>query len=335
MILNPEPFASILNKEKNQGRGKIRIQRTRKVAANRGGRGRHMDAYYADGRGRYGTGESYDYFYQYEGEDVPILTSSDGLWTYAADEEKEGIVLLRYNGNAIHIVVPQTVDGKRVVSLDSTFDGFYELKSVVVPDGVRSIVGAFYGCEELEEVTLPDCVEDLEYALNSCYALKEVRIPAHARYFRNAFSGTGLEHIVFPPETEDISAAFCDSEALCSAVIPGSVTDMSEAFSDCESLTSVILEEGITEIGDYAFSDCTALKELTIPASVTTFGKDCIGIMEIREYTDSRKSAYKIKGYQVVPGFRIKGVAGSEAEKYARAAGISFVPVEKQNGLQE
>ncbi len=288
-----------------------------------------MNAYYADGRGRYGTGESYDYFYQCEGEDVPILTSSDGLWTYIADEEKGGIELLRYNGDVIHIVVPQMVDGKQVVSLDSTFDGFYELKSAVVPDGVISVIGAFYGCEELEQVTLPDSVEDLEYALNSCYALKDVKIPARARYFRNAFSGTGLEHIVFPPETEDISAAFCGSEVLRSVVIPGSVTDMSEAFSDCEALTSVTLEEGITEIGDYAFSDCTALKELKIPASVTTFGKDCVGIMEIREYMDSRKMAYKIKGYQVVPGFQIIGTAGSAAEEYAREHGISFVPTGK------
>ena len=28
-----------------------------------------MEAYYSDGRGRYGTGESYDWFYKYEDYD--------------------------------------------------------------------------------------------------------------------------------------------------------------------------------------------------------------------------------------------------------------------------
>ena len=41
---------------------------------------------------------------------------------------EDGIELLRYNGNEIHIIVPEMVDGKKVVALDSTFDGFYELK---------------------------------------------------------------------------------------------------------------------------------------------------------------------------------------------------------------
>lgn len=33
-----------------------------------------------------------------------------------------------------------------VVMLNSTFDGFVELKSVVIPEGVTNIQGAFYGC---------------------------------------------------------------------------------------------------------------------------------------------------------------------------------------------
>ena len=115
-----------------------------------------MQAYYDDGRGRYGTGESYDYFYKYDEEDVPIQTSDDGLWTYALPGDGEEVELLRYNGNAIHVEVPSMVDGRKVTALDSTFDGFYELKSAVVPEGVTSIEGAFYGCEGLDQVILPD-----------------------------------------------------------------------------------------------------------------------------------------------------------------------------------
>lgn len=156
-----------------------------------------MQAYYDDGRGRYGTGESYDYFYKYDEEDVPIQTSDDGLWTYALPGDGEEVELLRYNGNAIHVEVPSMVDGRKVAALDSTFDGFYELKSAVVPEGVTSIEGAFYGCEGLEQVILPDSLLYMPYGLNSCYSLQEVRIPPHVKDVSNAFMGTeiGRAHV--------------------------------------------------------------------------------------------------------------------------------------------
>ncbi len=104
---------------------------------------------------------------------------------------------------------------------------------------------------------------------------------------------------------------------------------MEEAFADCEALTHVALEDGIDEIGDYAFYHCTALRELTIPKSVTKFGTLAVGFMELREYTDSRKTAYRIRGNAVIPGFRIRGTAGSQAERYAQENAIPFIPVQE------
>lgn len=108
-------------------------------------------------------------------------------------------------------------------------------------------------------------------------------------------------------------------------VIPGSVEISYEAFADCENLTEVTLENGITSIDDYAFFHCTSLKGLTIPGSVHTFGELSVGYMEIREYTDSNKTGFRIKGNCIIPGFYIKGVKGSPAEEYARDNGISFI----------
>lgn len=283
-----------------------------------------MAAYYSDGRGRYGTGESYDWFWKYEEDDtVEITTSSDDLWTYAA--VPNGIELLRYNGDNTNIVIPEKVDGKNVVALDSTFDGFYELKSVIVPEGVTSIVGAFYGCEGLEQAALPEGIVDMEYAFNCCYSLKNIAIPSSARRFPWTFGGTGIESIAFPQGTEDISHAFLGSASLKSVFIPKSVTDSYEAFSDCESLTDVVIEDGVKKIDQWAFYHCPALLELTIPGSVTEFGDKSVGYMEIREYISPQKTAYRIKGKQIVPGFQIKGISGSAAEQYARENKIPFI----------
>lgn len=282
-----------------------------------------MEAYYNDGRGRYGTGDSYDWFWKYEDDDVEILNSLDSLWTYTSIEG--GIEILRYNGNDIHILVPTVIDEKKVLSLDSTFDGFYELKSVIIPEGVTSAVGAFYGCEGLESVILPKSLVDITYAFNCCYSLKNIEIPLSVRNFSWAFEGTKLESFVFPQGTEDISYVFLASEYLKYAFIPKSVVGSHEAFSDCETLSKCVIEDGVTSIGDMAFYHCLSLSELTIPASVTEFGTDSVGFMEVREYTNHEQSAYKIKGRQVIPGFKIKSTPGSAAEKYAKENGIEFI----------
>lgn len=282
-----------------------------------------MKAYYSDGRGRYGTGESYDWFYKYEDEEgIEFLTSPDGLWTYTLLDEE--IEILRYNGNEISIIVPDVIEGKKVVSLDSTFDGFYELKRAVIPEGITTITGAFFGCETLEQVVLPKTLVDMTYAFNCCYSLKEIEIPDGVKQFSSALVGTRLEHIVFPQGTEDISTVCSASEYLKSVFIPKSVKYSCEAFCDCETLSKVTIEDGVTSISDWAFYHCLSLLELTIPESVTQFGENSVGYMELREYTNPQKTGFKIKGRQTVPGFKIKGVSGSEAEKYAKKHNIEF-----------
>ena len=214
-----------------------------------------MEAYYNDGRGRYGTGESYDWFYKYDDiEEHEIHTSSDGLWTYdfqPPEDCPEGIEVLRYNGCQTNITIPQVIDGNNVVSLDSTFDGFYELESVVVPEGVIYITGAFYGCENLKSITLPQSLKSAEYAFNCCFSLEEVNIPPGVENFANAFSGTKIKSFTFPQGTKDISRSFEGSEFIKKVVIPGSVLFTDEAFADCENLSEVIIEEGVETIEDY------------------------------------------------------------------------------------
>lgn len=283
-----------------------------------------MAAYWNDEWGRYGTGESYHWFPKYE-NGVETSDSGDGLWTYT--DLNDGIEILRYNGNESDLVIPSELNGKRVVSLESTFDGFTELKSVVVPEGVISVGAAFYGCERLERVILPESAASLCYAFNCCFRLKHMDIPAAVKDISWAFESTGLMEIKLPYGAENIAHAFANCKNLEYACIPGTVRDLTEAFADCENLKTAVIEEGVACIGDYAFFDCSSLKELTIPESVTEFGTKAVGMMEVREYTSPDKSGFRIRGYQVVPGFQIKGKAGSEAEKYAAKKGIEFVRI--------
>lgn len=291
-----------------------------------------MKAYYSDGRGRYATGEDYEYFYKYDDEDgkPEIHTSSDGLWTYDFNPPGNcpgGIEILRYNGCETNIQIPGIIDGNNVVSLDSTFDGFYELESVIVPEGVTCITGAFYGCENLKKVTLPQSLKSIVYAFNCCFSLGNIDIPPNVTDFSNAFEGTKIQSFAFPQGTDTISNSFSASGYIKKVFIPKSVMYTDEAFCDCENLSEVIIEDGVSNIDDYTFYHCTSLKELYIPESVKTIGRLSVGYMEIREYTDARKTGFRIKGESIVPGFKIKGVKGSGAEWYAKEHKIPFILV--------
>ena len=68
-------------------------------------------------------------------------------------------------------------------------------------------------------------------------------------------------------------------------------------------MTSVTSPDSVTSIGDYSFSGCSGLKSVTIPKSVKA-----IGAVAIENSAD----------------ITIRGVPGSEAERYANENGIPF-----------
>ena len=103
--------------------------------------------------------------------------------------------------------------------------------------------------------------------------------------------------------------SFTGCSALESLIIPDSVSEIGEcAFVGCAKLSEIRLSENLTGIGDNAFNGCTSLTEIEIPASVTAIGENI--------FVDC-------------PEFEcIKGVSGSEAEKYAENNGYKFIAVE-------
>lgn len=211
--------------------------------------------------------------------------------------------------------------------LNATFDGFVELKSVVIPEGVTNIEGAFYGCEGLEKVSLPNSIVEMDWAFNCCYSLKEINFPTGVKDLSWAPQYVDIKCVEFPQGVENVSGVMPGTESVESVFIPKSINCMYEAFADCENLKKVVLEEGLHSIDEWAFFNCIKLRELTIPESVVKIEPKSVGIMELREYTDLEKTAYQIKGEQVVPGFVIKGVLGSVAEKYALENRIQFVSI--------
>lgn len=93
----------------------------------------------------------------------PPSTQQTALYTY--QKEGEGVVLTKYLGEAREVTVPGAIDGMRVVGLaDSAFAGT-SVKSVVLPDTIKTLGWfTFYGCSSLERVSIPASVGSIGYA---------------------------------------------------------------------------------------------------------------------------------------------------------------------------
>lgn len=92
--------------------------------------------------------------------------------------------------------------------------------------------------------------------------------------------------------------------ALERTILPSELTEIgAEAFAG-SAVERVEVGENVTAIGFRAFADCTALREIVIPASVTAINRHALeGCADVTVY----------------------GAAGSEAERFAVAAGWTFV----------
>ena len=135
-----------------------------------------------------------------------------------------------YTGSDSKLVIPGTIDGKKVTSIGGyAFEYCESLTSVTIPNGVTSIgSGAFINCANLKSITIPNSVTSIGYY---------------------AFS-------------------YCPS--LTSITIPNNVTSIGDyAFEHCVRLTSITIPNSVTSIEYYAFYNCTSLTDVYYTGSET------------------------------------------------------------------
>ena len=166
------------------------------------------------------------------GEQLDSITKNNaapgGNFTYDLTEDGKGIVIKKYTGPAVSVlVIPAEIEGYPVVQVGSGDDG-YVLYNDIYPS-------------ELDDNKDTERIRDWK-------SLVSVVLPATVTEIGDgAFAYSGIKNIVLPQGLKLIGGV---------------------AFREANMLETLVLPDSIEEIGGYAFLNCTELFTLTIPDSV-------------------------------------------------------------------
>ena len=253
----------------------------------------------------------------------------------SADFVIRGGVLVKYNGAATEVVVPNGVkiiggenshsgafkDCIGITSVvlpdsvqeigDYSFQGCAGLKSVVIPNSVQKIChAAFSGCSSLPSITIPNSVQTIgDTTFYGCSSLSSVEIPNSVQKIGNLafYECSSLTTVTIPNSVQEIgSCAFYGCNSLRSVTIPKSVREIGrEVFWGCSSLASVTIPTSVQEIGAYAFSGCSSLTSVSIPSSVKSISegafRNCTALHKVKiDGEPGMDQAFDKFGVQVV-----------------------------------
>ena len=212
---------------------------------------------------------------------LPLKCAFKEDYEYGPDYsgESNDIQIKRYNGNASILVIPTSINGKRVTKIgEEAFSGNTSIKDVTMLSNIVRIGGnAFYDCPTLTKVVLSKGLTHTGVGtFGECSSLKSVTIPNGIKTIGSyTFEYcTSLNSINLPDSITSIDgSAFLGCQRLTSIKIPNSVTSIGfAAFSFCESLKTITLPERISVIEAQTFYLCKSLTSINIPYRVRRIG---------------------------------------------------------------
>ena len=210
-----------------------------------------------------------------------ILVSDDiynfGNYEYMVYDD-ETIVIVAYNGSESKLIIPETIDGKKVVEIGAhAFATNESIKSVRLSQHIE-IIGsyAFYGCSFLSDI----------YISNNVWSIGESAFDWTPWYNAQTddyivvgdgvllkYQGTE-RHVTIPDNVRHLSSAFgMNNDIVCVEMGDSVLTVGRYAFAYCEYLKHVKLGNNIVLIDGYAFENCLSLTSVDIPDKVQKIGE--------------------------------------------------------------
>ena len=182
------------------------------------------------------------------------------------------------------VVCDVTVPGTFTTIGKEAFYETYDVKTVIIEEGVTKIgVSAFCACG-MQEITLPASLEKIAYdAFSHCQNLKRIVLPDGLKKIgKSPFTNTACDIVVSENnnllKTVDRKLFSKDGKKLiyyptnCKEkkyIVPDGTQIIGElAFAWNKHITEIVLPDGVKEIKGGAFGACKNLEKIIIPASV-------------------------------------------------------------------
>ena len=193
-----------------------------------------------------------------------FVKKRSSLFSYS--EVSDGIEVYQYDGKTDPEIleVPETIDGKTVVSLSQNALYDRDSSKIILPDTIKRIGEyALCACSELEEITLP---RDLESMDGGVFVLDKKLKTIH----NNSSNFKVIDNVVYTADGKEIVAMTPHEELN----IPAGVEKIGRCLiSEDEKLKAVTIPSTVTTIGEGAFYMCTSLDKVYIPSSVTVIDR--------------------------------------------------------------
>ncbi len=214
---------------------------------------------------------------------------------YTYNISKEGAIITGYTGTSTALAIPSKVDGYNVVRIGKR--AFYnkEIKSVVIPEGVKLIHTYAFHAADIETLVLPSTITKICESAFCCQNLTEIELKKgneDVYIGKDAFQYTDITSITIPANYTYID---------------------SFAFYKCEYLETVVFAtDGVERENQYiaknAFEKCKKLKSVIMPPTINN----------IYDATEKDTVFYGCSS------FTIYGIEGSAAKDYATKMSIPF-----------
>jgi len=189
------------------------------------------------------------------------------VFTYSLDDDGNATIT-GYTGNVSALVIPDEIDGHKVIALgDNAFKGKKLLEYVEIANTVTYIGSqCFESDKELANVKLSSNIKRMESgAFGNCTSLTEITIP---KSLEEAGREYGFGMYDYGP--------FCGCTNLKTVKLEKGLTQIAgNLFMRCYGLEDIDIPDTVTTIGENAFKLCTSIKSVTIPDTVTYIGSQC------------------------------------------------------------
>lgn len=234
---------------------------------------------------------------------VPIVSSEDDMFCYIIQDDGNIHVGINNRNSSSEytekITIPESLDKNKVTGIyNSGFSGLKNITSVSIPTGVTDIESlAFSNCTSLKTVSIPNSITHIGTTAFSNTPYEDSIIKNSSNGFVSA--GKRILYLYTGNNSNiEIPANF-------EVIADSAFSYIGTVGSDTDIIKSVIVPDSVKYIGNYAFYSSNGPKTITIGSGIVKIGTNA--------FTYNSTVIY--------------GYGDSFTESYAKANGITFIPI--------